>query len=184
MIRFVLYALLLCTMACGQSSEQPKYLRRDATTEDRVSDLLKRMTVEEKAGQLNQLAGDLNTGPASGNADWQHKLAAIRNGQVGSMLNVVGAAKTRQVQEAALASRLGIPLLFGYDVMHGYKTIFPIPLAEACSWDTEQVERNHAIAAAESSSAGVHWTFGPMCDINDDPRWGRVNRFVARGIVE
>lgn len=174
MIRFVPYALLLCTMACSQTTEKPVYLRSDAKTEDRVTDLLMRMTVEEKAGQLNQLAGDLNTGPASGNADWQHKLEAIKNGQVGSMLNVIGAAKTRQVQEAALAGRLGIPLLFGYDVIHGYKTIFPIPLAEACSWELEQVERNHAVAAAESSSAGVHWTFGPMCDISDDPRWGRV----------
>ncbi len=174
MIRFVPYTLLLCTMACGQSAEKPAYLRSEVKTEDRVSDLLQRMTVEEKAGQLNQLAGDLNTGPASGNADWKHKLEVIKNGQAGSMLNVVGAAKTRQVQEAAMASRLRIPLLFGYDVMHGYKTIFPIPLAEACSWDLEQIERNHAVAAAEASSAGIHWTFGPMCDISTEPRWGRV----------
>lgn len=174
MIRFVPYVLLFCSTAFGQSAKKPAYQRSEVKTEDRVADLLKRMTVEEKAGQLNQWAGDLNTGPASGNADWQYKLEAIRNGKVGSMLNVVGAAKTRQVQEAALKSRLGIPLLFGYDVIHGYKTIFPIPLAEACSWDLQQVERNHIVAADETSSAGVHWTFGPMCDISADPRWGRV----------
>lgn len=174
MIRFVPYVLLFCSTAFGQSAKKPAYQRSEVKTEDRVADLLKRMTVEEKAGQLNQWAGDLNTGPASGNADWQFKLEAIKNGKVGSMLNVVGAAKTRQVQEAALKSRLGIPLLFGYDVIHGYKTIFPIPLAEACSWDLQQVERNHIVAADETSSAGVHWTFGPMCDISADPRWGRV----------
>ncbi|HVK47515.1 MAG TPA: beta-glucosidase BglX [Pseudobacter sp.] len=174
MIRFVPYVLLFCSTAFGQSAKKPAYQRSEVKTEDRVADLLKRMTVEEKAGQLNQWAGDLNTGPASGNADWQYKLEAIRNGKVGSMLNVVGAAKTRQVQEAALKSRLGIPLLFGYDVIHGYKTIFPIPLAEACSWDLQQIERNHIVAADETSSAGVHWTFGPMCDISADPRWGRV----------
>ena len=174
MIRFVPYVLLFCSTAFGQSAKKPAYQRSEVKTEDRVADLLKRMTVEEKAGQLNQWAGDLNTGPASGNADWQYKLEAIRNGKVGSMLNVVGAAKTRQVQEAALKSRLGIPLLFGYDVIHGYKTIFPIPLAEACSWDLQQIERNHIVAADETSSAGVHWTFGPMCDISTDPRWGRV----------
>ncbi|WEK38334.1 MAG: beta-glucosidase BglX [Candidatus Pseudobacter hemicellulosilyticus] len=166
--------LLMLVMACGDSTQNPAYKRSDLPIEDRVKDLLKRMTVEEKAGQFNQLSGDLATGPASGNADWKQKIERIKNGEVGSMLNVVGAAKTRQVQEAALQSRLGIPLFFGYDVIHGYKTIFPIPLAEACSWDLEGATRNAATAALESSSAGVHWTFGPMCDISTDPRWGRV----------
>lgn len=173
-MRIVPFVLLMCSTAFGQSAKKAVYQRSDVKTEERVKDLLKRMTIEEKAGQLNQWAGDLNTGPASGNADWKYKLDAIKSGKVGSMLNVVGAAKTRQVQAAALESRLGIPLLFGYDVMHGYKTIFPIPLAEACSWDLEQVERNHVVAANETSSAGVHWTFGPMADISTDPRWGRV----------
>ncbi|MGN6421243.1 MAG: beta-glucosidase BglX [Pseudobacter sp.] len=174
MMRILPFALLVCTTAFGQSAKKAAYQRNDIKTEERVKDLLKRMTIEEKAGQLNQWAGDLNTGPASGNADWKYKLESIKSGKVGSMLNVVGAAKTRQVQAAAMQSRLGIPLLFGYDVMHGYKTIFPIPLAEACSWDLEQVERNHIVAANETSSAGVHWTFGPMADISTDPRWGRV----------
>ncbi|MFT3904496.1 MAG: beta-glucosidase BglX [Niabella sp.] len=161
-------------MARVTLAQKPIYMQTDQTIEERVKDLLGRMTVEEKAGQLNQLAGDLNTGPASGNADWQNKLEAIKSGKVGSMLNVIGASKTRQVQEAALKSRLGIPLLFGYDVIHGFKTIFPIPLAEACSWDLELAEKNASVAANETSAAGVHWTFGPMCDISTEPRWGRV----------
>jgi beta-glucosidase len=174
MIKYIPHLLVVLLAGCSDSTGIPDYKRADLSIEKRVSDLLARMTIEEKAGQLNQLAGDLNTGPASGNADWQHKLQSIKNGEVGSMLNVVGAGKTKQVQQAALDSRLGIPLLFGYDVMHGYKTIFPIPLAEACSWDLVQIEKNATVAANETSAAGVHWTFGPMCDIGNDPRWGRV----------
>ncbi|WP_126973218.1 beta-glucosidase BglX [Gynurincola endophyticus] len=174
MIKYIPHLLVVLLAGCSDSTGIPDYKRADLSVEKRVSDLLARMTIEEKAGQLNQLAGDLNTGPASGNADWQHKLQSIKNGEVGSMLNVVGAGKTKQVQQAALDSRLGIPLLFGYDVMHGYKTIFPIPLAEACSWDLVQIEKNATVAANETSAAGVHWTFGPMCDIGNDPRWGRV----------
>jgi beta-glucosidase len=174
MIKYITLASAMALTAVSSFAQTPDYKQRNLPIEKRVVDLLSRMTVEEKAGQLNQLAGDLNTGPASGNADWKYKLEAIQQGKVGSMLNVIGAAKTRDVQAAALKSRLGIPLLFGYDVIHGYRTIFPIPLAEACSWDLDLMHKDANVAANETSSSGVHWTFGPMCDISADPRWGRV----------
>ena len=98
----------------------------------------------------------------------------VKDGRVGSLLNVVGVSDTRAIQQTAMQSRLGIPLIFGYDVIHGYKTIFPIPLAEACSWDLPGIEKNSSIAAKEAAAAGIHWTFAPMCDVSNDPRWGRV----------
>ncbi len=145
----------------------------------RVKDLLSRMTVEEKAGQLNQLNGGAFTGPAASDAGQNEKSKQVKDGRVGSMLNVVGVADTRTIQQVAMKSRLGIPLIFGYDVIHGYKTIFPIPLAEACSWDLKGIEKNCSIAAKETSSAGIHWTFAPMCDITNDPRWGRIMEGVG-----
>ncbi|PYF74778.1 beta-glucosidase BglX [Pedobacter nutrimenti] len=172
-LSFLFFLSFVYTLA-GAQTKVP-YKNASLPVEARVKDLLQRMTVEEKAGQLNQIVGDLLTGPSSGNAGWQSKIKLIKEGKVGSMLNVVGATNTRAVQEIALKeSRLGIPVIFGYDVIHGYKTIFPIPLAEACSWDIPQMEINAAIAAKETAAAGVHWTFAPMCDISNDPRWGRV----------
>ena len=144
------------------------------TIEKRVADLLGRMTVEEKAGQLNQLNGGAFTGPAVNNVGQNEKIKMVQSGAVGSLLNVVGVADTRAIQTEAVKSRLHIPLIFGYDVIHGYKTIFPVPLAEACIWDLEAIEKNSSIAAKEASAAGVHWTFAPMCDVSNDPLWGRV----------
>ena len=142
--------------------------------DQRVKDLLFRMTVTEKAGQLNQLNGGAFTGPALNDAGQTEKAKMVKDGRVGSLLNVVGVADTRSIQQIAMQSRLGIPLIFGYDVIHGYKTIFPIPLAEACSWDLPGIEKNSSIAAKEAAAAGIHWTFAPMCDVSNDPRWGRV----------
>lgn len=142
--------------------------------EQRIKDLLSRMTLDEKVGQLNQLSGGAFTGPALNDAGQKEKMQQVKAGKVGSMLNVIGVADTRSIQQVAMQSRLGIPMLFAYDVIHGYKTIFPIPLAEACSWDIKQIERNASIAAKEAAAAGLHWTFAPMCDISNDPRWGRV----------
>lgn len=142
--------------------------------EQRIKDLLSRMTLDEKVGQLNQLSGGAFTGPALNDAGQKEKMQQVKAGKVGSMLNVIGVADTRSIQQVAMQSRLGIPMLFAYDVIHGYKTIFPIPLAEACSWDINQIERNASIAAKEAAAAGLHWTFAPMCDISNDPRWGRV----------
>lgn len=142
--------------------------------DQRVKDLLFRMTVAEKAGQLNQLNGGAFTGPALNDAGQTEKAKMVKDGRVGSLLNVVGVADTRSIQQIAMQSRLGIPLIFGYDVIHGYKTIFPIPLAEACSWDLPGIEKNSSIAAKEAAAAGIHWTFAPVCDVSNDPRWGRV----------
>src|SRR5690606_39258560 len=98
-----------------------------------------------------------------------------RNGRCGNVFNAHTAAYTRKLQQMAVEeTRLGIPLLFGYDVIHGHKTIFPIPLAEACSWDTTLIKRSAALASKEAAASGLHWTFNPMVDICRDPRWGRV----------
>jgi beta-glucosidase len=141
-------------------------------TEQRITALLQQMTLEEKVGQLNQYSGRELTGPASARKD--NQLSAIRSGQVGSMLNVRGVRDTRAIQAEALKSRLHIPLLFSLDVIHGYKTIFPIPLAEAASWDLDAIRLGAHVAAKEAAAAGIHWTFAPMVDVGRDPRWGRV----------
>ena len=148
------------------SFSQPK------TIDQKVNALLKQMTLEEKIGQLNQYTGDnAATGPITINPN---KQAEIKQGLIGSMLNILGTQYTRQYQELAMQSRLKIPLLFGQDVIHGYKTTFPLPLAEAASWDLDAMELSARIAAVEASASGIHWTFAPMVDISRDPRWGRV----------
>jgi len=140
--------------------------------DQRVDSVLKRMTLEEKVGQMNQYNGPwAATGPLTND---DKLLDQIKEGKVGSMLNTTGVARTKELQALALQSRLKIPLLFGQDVIHGYRTIFPIPLAEAASWDLSAMERSARIAAIEASASGVHWTFAPMVDIARDPRWGRV----------
>ncbi|MFI5131042.1 MAG: beta-glucosidase BglX [Chitinophagales bacterium] len=142
------------------------------TVDQRVDSVLRLMTLDEKIGQMNQYNGDWDaTGPITHDGDKQNQ---IRKGMLGSMLNVTGVDHTRTLQEIAMQSRLKIPLLFGQDVIHGYRTIFPIPLAEAASWDLDAIERSARVAAIEASAAGVHWTFAPMVDIARDPRWGRV----------
>ncbi len=140
--------------------------------DQKVTELLNKMTLEEKIGQLNQYTNDANlTGPLVVNPNKERE---IKDGLLGSMLNVNGADRTRKYQELAMQSRLKIPLLFGLDVIHGYKTTFPIPLAEAASWDLQAMEQSARIAATEASASGIHWTFAPMVDISRDPRWGRV----------
>ena len=130
------------------------------------------MTLQEKIGQLNQYSGEnWVTGPIVIKPNFQ---SDIQKGLVGSMLNILGTKYTRQYQDLAMQSRLKIPLLFGQDVVHGYKTTFPIPLAEAASWDLEAITLSARIAATEASASGIHWTFAPMVDISRDPRWGRV----------
>ena len=143
-----------------------------AGTEQRISALLAQMTLAEKVGQLTQYSGRQLTGPASDRKT--DLLNSIRAGLVGSMLNVTGAQSTREVQAEAMKSRLKIPLLFGLDVIHGYQTVFPIPLAEAASWDLAAIRQGAHVAAREAAAAGQHWTFAPMVDIARDPRWGRV----------
>src|SRR6187200_2730764 len=142
------------------------------TIDQRVDSVLRLMTLDEKVGQMNQYNGPwAATGPLTNN---DNLLTQIKESKVGSMLNVTGVARTRELQDLAMQTRLKIPLLFGQDIIHGYRTTFPIPLAEAASWDLEAIERSARIAAIEASAAGVHWTFAPMVDIARDPRWGRI----------
>ena len=142
------------------------------TIDQKVDSVLKLMTLEEKVGQMNQYNGPwAATGPLTND---DNLLSQIKEGKVGSMLNVTGVARTKDLQQLALQSRMKIPLLFGQDVIHGYRTIFPIPLGEAASWDIPAIEQSARIAAREAAAVGVHWTFAPMVDIARDPRWGRV----------
>ncbi len=175
-VLFLVMFLCYPTIALANPAIGPAYKNRNLPIDKRVSDLLERMTLEEKVGQLNQLSGGVLTGPAAANDPGQQaKLDLVRKGQMGSFLNVLGARETRNVQKIAVEeSRLGIPLLFAFDVIHGYRTVFPIPLAESTSWNTKGAELAASIAAKEAASAGLHWTFAPMMDLTREPRWGRV----------
>ena len=148
----------------------------DNDKEEFINDLISKMTLAEKAGQMNQYNGFWDaTGPMP-EGDYQKKrYNELKNGQVGSMLNVIGVDEIRALQKIAVEeTRLGIPLIFGHDVIHGYKTIFPIPLAESSSWDLDLMEKSARVAATEASADGLNWTFAPMVDISRDARWGRV----------
>jgi beta-glucosidase len=137
------------------------------SADQKIDSLVARMTLEEKLGQLNQLSVDNQPTP--------EQTDLVRKGLVGSFFNLTGAAATRDAQRIAVTeSRLRIPLIFGHDVIHGYRTIFPIPLGEAASWDPDAVEAAARVAAREAAAAGLHWTFAPMVDIARDPRWGRI----------
>ena len=156
--------LLLAFLALASAA--PATAQRSSAARN-IDSLLARMTLEEKLGQLNQLSVDSVPIPED--------LDLVRKGLVGSFLNLTGAAATHDAQRIAVTeSRLKIPLIFGYDVMHGYRTIFPIPLGETASWDPEAAEAAARVAAREAAAAGVHWTFAPMVDIARDPRWGRI----------
>lgn len=140
--------------------------------DQKVTELMAKMTLEEKIGQLNQYNDDITaTGPVTKDAD---KAGQVRAGKLGSILNAVGVKNTRNWQDQAMQSRLKIPLLFGQDVIHGFRTTFPIPLGETATWDMSLIEKSARIAATEASAYGIHWTFAPMVDISRDPRWGRV----------
>lgn len=141
---------------------------------ERADSVLALMTLEEKVGQLVQYSEDWETGAESGKPPVGSD-ELIRQGKVSSFLNITGAEKTKRLQKIAIEqSRLKIPLIFGLDVIHGYRTTFPIPLAEASTWDPSLVELSARMQALEASSAGIHWTFNPMVDIARDPRWGRI----------
>lgn len=164
--RWLIAALMLVLSFSGRAWAQQIV---PPAADGRIESLLATMTLEEKLGQLNQLSGP-----------WRNELTAeqkamIKKGELGSLLNVVGAEATRRAQEIATKeSRLRIPLIFGLDVIHGFRTTFPIPLAEASTWDVAAVERAARLSALEATAAGIHWTFAPMVDIARDPRWGRI----------
>ncbi len=162
------FFLLFCCSAISGLSISAQQL----TNAKKADSVLSLMTLEEKIGQMNQYNDDwLATGPVTIDTD---KASQVRKGQVGSLLNCLGTQRVRKWQEIAMQSRLKIPLLFGQDVIHGFITTFPIPLAEACSWDLDAIELSARIAANEASASGINWTFAPMVDIARDPRWGRV----------
>jgi len=167
----------------GDNEVQVKESRfRESVNSDHTSypqeayDLLSKMTLKEKIGQMNQYNGFWDfTGPTPEGGAASKKYEHLRSGMVGSMLNVRGVENVRAVQKIAVEeTRLGIPLIIGFDVIHGYKTMAPIPLAEAASWDLEAIEASAAMAATEAAAAGINWTFAPMIDISRDARWGRV----------
>ncbi len=184
-INLFLSILILAVISCSEQKKQPEEIQPAIeTTSNVIGDsidikvlaLLAQMTLEEKIGQMNQYNGfwDL-TGPAPTKGNDQLKYQHFKKGWVGSVLNVKGVENVRKLQEMVMKeSRLGIPLIFGFDVIHGYKTILPIPLGEAASWDLEAIELSARIAAIEASAVGINWTFAPMVDVTRDARWGRV----------
>src|SRR5258706_13948127 len=167
----IVAALLIDRVSTGQM--------QDAKMKSYVDALMKKMTLEEKLGQLNLPgAGDITTGQA-GNSGIAKK---IEEGKVGGLFNIKSVAKIKEVQKLAVEkSRLKIPLIFGMDVIHGYETVFPIPLGLSCTWDMNLVERSSRIAATESSADGICWTFSPMVDIGRDARWGRIAEGAGEG---
>ena len=156
------------------------WARRDPAMDRFIADLMGRMTLEEKIGQLTLLTSDWeSTGPTMRDSYRQD----IRDGRVGSIFNAYTAKYTRELQQLAVdGTRLKIPLLFGYDVIHGHRTIFPISLGEAASWDMAAVEKAARVSAQEASAEGIHWTFSPMVDIARDPRWGRISEGAGEDV--
>ena len=168
--------LIIIFTFCLQLNSSAQVESAKNLVKDKVTQLLERMTLDEKIGQMNQYNGFWDaTGPAPNAGDAALKYDHLKKGLVGSVLNVTGTEKVRKLQEIVMnESRLGIPLIFGFDVIHGYKTVSPIPLAEAASWDMEAIQKSARMSAIEASAVGINWTFAPMVDISRDPRWGRV----------
>lgn len=174
MNKYITTTLVILILCFGIISPQKKNISEEVISA-RVDSVLSLMTLDEKIGQLNQLSFGIGWGPTiKSNVPDEYK-ALIREGKIGSFLNALGAEFTGDLQKIAVTeSRLKIPLLFGYDVIHGFRTTFPVPLGEAATWQPELAEMSAHYQALEASSAGVHWTFSPMVDIARDPRWGRI----------
>lgn len=177
----ILAGFFTLIIANTMNAQKKPYLDKTKPIEERIDLLMQQMTIYEKVGQMNQYNGFWEvTGPApkGGNAELKYK--HLREGWVGSMLSVRGVKEVKAVQKIAVEeSRLGIPLIIGFDVIHGYKTLSPIPLAEAASWDLEAIKKSAQVAAVEASASGINWTFGPNVDISNDARWGRVMEGVG-----
>ena len=172
----LLSGIIFTAMIMSCKSSQSSLVVKKNPIEQKVDSLLRLMTLEEKVGQLNQYNGFWDvTGPAPVAGQAAQKYEHLKKGWVGSMLNVKGVKDVKALQKIAVEqTRLHIPLLFGFDVVHGYKTISPIPLAESASWDLEAIKSSAAMAAEEAAAVGINWTFAPMIDISRDARWGRV----------
>ncbi|MFC7445482.1 beta-glucosidase BglX [Mesoflavibacter profundi] len=178
---YLLFLSAILFIGCNSNKETSLSLDEIKTSkslsiDQKVEALLSKMTLEEKVGQMNQYNGFWDvTGPAPTEGEAEKKYEHLRKGYVGSMINVKGVKDVMAVQKIAVEeTRLGIPLIIGFDLIHGYKTVSPIPLAEAASWDLEAIEHSAKIAAAEAAASGINWTFAPMVDISRDARWGRV----------
>ena len=171
----ILLLVLALFSGCG-TANRPNTNDQSDRIGQRVDSVLALMNLTEKVGQLNLYNGTWEfTGPVPEDDNNQLKAENIKQGKVGGMLNVLSAEATREAQRLAVEnSRLGIPLIFGYDVVHGYKTMFPIPLGQAAGWDADAARLGSKIAAKESAAAGLHWTFAPMIDVSRDARWGRI----------
>ncbi|MBI9066701.1 MAG: beta-glucosidase BglX [Salinivirgaceae bacterium] len=167
-----IFIIFFSILFSGCHSEQKQKIGK-SEYQQKIDSLIKIMTLDEKIGQLNLLSSGWDiTGPTM---DPNFK-QFIKQGKVGAIFNALTVEFVTELQRLAVEeTRLGIPLLFGYDVVHGYRTIFPIPLAQSCSWDLSMIEQSERIAATEASAEGINWTFAPMVDISRDPRWGRVS---------
>jgi len=165
---FLIFFVIFSAFACTKTpTSKEKLIAR------RVDSVIKLMTVEEKIGQLTLFTSDYDI---TGSTIRENYKEDIRQGRVGAIFNAYGVDYVRELQRMAVEeTRLGIPLIFGYDVIHGHRTIFPISLGEAASWDTAAVRRAARIAAIEATAEGLNWTFAPMVDIARDPRWGRIS---------
>ncbi|XMO86768.1 glycoside hydrolase family 3 N-terminal domain-containing protein [Algibacter sp. AS12] len=179
----IITALILVGFSCNTTKSTSKNNHPtvvESPFDAKIDSLMSLMTLKEKIGQTVMYSGDLTvTGPVVSNNNQKY----VKEGAVGAMLNVFSAKATRDLQKLAVEeTRLGIPLLFGYDVIHGYKTIFPINLGLAASWDLEDIKKGSRIAAQEASAVGIHWTFAPMVDISRDPRWGRISESAGEDV--
>lgn len=175
MKRTIIGATFIIAIYLFLSAFQTDYLpvkQSEDSISQKIDSLLSEMTLEEKIGQLTLYTSDMDQTGAFLRPEY---LEDVRSGSVGAIFNAYGSEYTRELQEMAVnETRLGIPLLFGYDVIHGHRTIFPVPLGQAASWNMELIEESERVAAREAASEGLHWTFAPMVDISRDPRWGRV----------
>lgn len=170
--RLIFITLMSLFIVSCKNDKQTKQENDSYKFDAQIKSLMSKMTLQEKIGQLNQLSGDWSVTGPSIRSNFAEE---IKKGNVGAMLNCYTASYTRKLMQLAVDStRLGIPLLFGYDVIHGQRTIFPIPLGESCTWDTALIKQGAHIAAIEATAEGIQWTFDPMVDISRDPRWGRV----------
>ena len=174
--RLFLSIVILSLSSCSSAQKKKANFKKVTTLEQKIDSVFNLMTLEEKIGQLNQYNGFWDiTGPVPKEGQAAKKYEHLKKGLVGSMLNVRGVKDVKALQKIAVEqTRLGIPLIFGFDVIHGYKTISPIPLAESASWDMEAIKKSAAIAAEEASAVGLNWTFAQMVDVSRDARWGRV----------
>lgn len=175
MKKFFVFIFSVLLLAVSGFVQTPQQKSSDDIISVRVDSVLSLMTLDEKIGQLNQLSFGIGWGPTVKVAVPDEYKQQIREGKIGSFLNAIGAEFTYELQKVAVEeSRLKIPLIFGLDVIHGFKTTFPVPLGEAATWQPEMVEMSAHYQALEAASAGIHWTFSPMVDIARDPRWGRI----------